>query len=156
MKAIFFDMDDTLISFDGVQESTWRACIADAIRAHGLPIDADTLYYKIDEIASWYWSDPDRHLEGRMDIRAARRRFVKKAFQALEIGDEAQAHELADVYSTRRLEAITLFPHVHETLATLDERGFYLAMITNGTSEEQRYKIDRFGLSKHFDRIYVE
>lgn len=155
-KAVFFDMDDTLIAFDGVQEPTWRSCIAEAIHERALPVDADRLYQKIDEIASWYWSDPDRHREGRMDIRTARRRFVSSAFEALAIGDESAAHDLADTYSTRRLEAILLFPRVRETLKALRDKGLYLAMITNGTSEEQRYKINRFGLAGYFDQIYIE
>ena len=43
-----------------------------------------------------------------------------------------------------------------ETLRYLQSRGTRLALLTNGTKEFQRAKIDRFGLDTLFDCIVIE
>ncbi len=47
------------------------------------------------------------------------------------------------------------FPFTNRVLETLKEKGFKLALITNGRSELQRRKIEMLGLEKYFDEIYV-
>jgi putative hydrolase of the HAD superfamily len=49
-----------------------------------------------------------------------------------------------------------LFSGVEATLHSLAARGYQMALITNGDSEIQRHKINRFQLGQHFRLILVE
>jgi putative hydrolase of the HAD superfamily len=86
----------------------------------------------------------------------ARREIVKIVFENLKLKDENLSNSLADNFSKYRVELICLFPNSIKTLTELKTKGIKLGLITNGTSEEQRAKIDRFKLAVFFDTILIE
>jgi putative hydrolase of the HAD superfamily len=155
-KAILFDLDDTIISFDGVAAGTWLACCSRFVETHGVDFDAAVLWAQISATRTWYWSDPGRHRTGRMNLKKARRDIVSLALRRLGMADERAAHGLADDYAEQRDRNICLCPHAIETLEALRAMGVKLGMITNGTAEGQRAKIDRFGLGRFFDVCLIE
>lgn len=116
---------------------------------------SDKLYEIIRKHSNWYWSDDNRHREGRLDIVSARRGVVASAFKELNLPVD-EAIELADQYSKVRIDNMYLFLHAHETLSYLRDKKKKLALITNGDSITQRDKITRFDLSSYFDCILVE
>lgn len=89
-------------------------------------------------------------------MNAARRHIVTEAFAKLGITNQQYAFEIADNYSKTRLENLELFPKAKETLEELKESGVRLALLTNGDSYSQRFKINKFKLDKYFDIILVE
>lgn len=155
-KVILFDLDDTLISFEGVAEQAWEKCCIDFISHHKIHNGIVELLESINTTRIWYWSDPERHKRGRSDMLAARREIVALAMQKLNIHDGILSNELADSYSNYREQLIHLFPHTLRTLDELKSMGIRLGMITNGTRESQRSKLDRFALTKYFEHILVE
>jgi len=155
-KAIFFDLDDTLISFDGVSTPVWQACCAETVARFALPVSPDALWEAVRARKDWFWSDPERHRLGRLDNGAAQRGIVRDALAGLGLEHIEAAHFLADTYATRRQEAVCLFPRSLETLTALRARGVRLALLTNGTAAEQRHKIERFGLEPYFELILIE
>jgi putative hydrolase of the HAD superfamily len=114
------------------------------------------LFDAIKKGRDWFWEDPQRHQRGRMDLQAARREIVAHAFSRLGIGAPDLANEIADTYSREREEGIYLLPGAVEALRLFRERGVRLALITNGTADSQRRKIERFGLAPFFDCIVIE
>lgn len=84
-KAIFFDLDDTILSFEGVAYEAWSRCTEEFVQKYRLDIDARALLNKINATRKWYWSDSERHKAGRMDLLQARRRIVAIALG--ELGD---------------------------------------------------------------------
>jgi putative hydrolase of the HAD superfamily len=153
IEAVLLDLDDTLVAFDAVTDKAWRSVIARYCEASS--VDPAALYGAVRRASDEYWSDPERHRAGRLDMLAARRRIVATAFGALDLpGGEASA--LADRYSQVRLEEMYLLPGAAETLAALRAEGTRLALLTNGESGTQRWKIDRFGLAPFFDILLVE
>lgn len=155
-KAILFDLDDTLISFEGVSEQAWEKCCEDFLGRHDLGIERDALLQSIHATRKWFWGDPERHKRGRRDMLAARREIVSLAMGRMGVRDTLLSNELADAYSFSRNELIHVFPRTVSTLEQLRNKGFRLGLLTNGTSEEQRSKLERFGLSKYFEVILVE
>lgn len=155
-KLILFDLDDTLISFEGVSEQAWEKCCIDFTSYHKIPYSVAELLESIDTTRKWYWSDPERHKRGRSDLLTVRREIVALAMQKLNIRDGILSNELADSYSNYREQLIHLFPHTLRTLDGLKSMGIRLGMITNGTRESQRSKLDRFALTKYFEHILVE
>lgn len=153
--VIFFDLDDTIIAFGAVSRAVWRELCEQYAQQTGT-LDAQELFIAIREASKWYWSDPERHRRGRLSIENARRQIVRHAFATLQHADAHDADGIADAYSRKRVEAITLFPGARETLQTLKDRGIRLALLTNGDAEGQNAKIDRFGLRPYFEQIFVE
>jgi putative hydrolase of the HAD superfamily len=152
--AVIFDLDDTLVAFDLVTESTWRQ-VCDEYAAANPAHPAAAVYDAVTSESHWYWSDEERHRVGRNDIFAARRGIVKSAFEkhGLPLHD---AVKVADRYSTLRLENMYVLPGAKETLSLLSDGQIPLGLITNGDSETQRSKIDRFGLGGYFKEILIE
>jgi putative hydrolase of the HAD superfamily len=110
----------------------------------------------INQTRHWYWSEPERHRQGRMNMEAARRHIVRLAFAKLALESSEIADELADAFTQQREELVRPFPGAVETLRALRERGARMALITNGTAQFQRRKIERFGLKPYFELILIE
>lgn len=155
-KVILFDLDDMLISFEGISEHAWEKCCFDFISCHQIPYDIAELLNCINTTRKWYWSDPERHKRGRSDMPSVRREIVALAMKKLNIHNEILSNELADSYSNYREKLIHLFPHALHALDELKSIGIRLGMITNGTKESQRSKLGRFALTEYFEHILVE
>lgn len=153
-KLIIFDLDDTLISWDAVAGELWRRACRET--CHGEPYDVDLLAERIRRAGHWYWSDPERHRRGRLDLYETRRAVARHAFAELGIARPDLVDRIADAYSRIREDEAFLIPGAAETLAGLKRRGIRLALLTNGESHLQRAKIERFGLAPYFERIVIE
>jgi putative hydrolase of the HAD superfamily len=114
------------------------------------------MYRAIRETSAWYWSDPERHRRGRLDLDATRRTMVGLAFEKLGLDNADLAGDIAAAYALHREEAVHPFPGAIETLQALVDRGVSLALLTNGEAAKQRAKVDRFGLDRFFRTVLVE
>ena len=154
-KAIFFDLDDTLIFAHARPEEAWQAVLGDHME-HFPRHDLERVLAAVVGAARWFWSDPRRHREGRLNVDRAHRHVLDRAFIELEIEDDGLKDRLSARFGAHRKKAMHLFPHVHETLDQLVELGLKLALVTNGAAATQREKIVRFGLAGRFDHILIE
>jgi len=154
-RAILFDLDDTIIAHGTAGDKCWRE-LCDRFAPLIGGIDAVRLMEAIDEARNWYWDDPERHRRERLNLVIARRELVTLAFSNLGIDDTDIAFQLADAYSTEREEGVTLFPGAIDTLKHFLNQGVKLALVSNGSSEFQRKKIERFNLEPYFDCITIE
>ena len=154
-KAILFDLDDTIVSYSKVSKLAWDKVCSDFADKEKL-FDAKTLTDAIKEAAKWYWSDPERHREGRLRLNDTRRDIVRLALKKLDCCEEEYSICIADNYSELHQDMIHMFDGAEATLTELTQRGIKLALLTNGNAEKQRYKINRFDLDKFFDTCLVE
>lgn len=155
-KAILFDLDDTIISFDGVSGAAWRAICESFVVEYKPRFDASEMLEAVGHARRWYWSDPDREYYGRMHLLEARRSVVAEAFRLLGIVDAAAAARTADAYSRLQNDSLHLLPGAYEALEKIRSLGIRTALITNGTSEAQRGKLQRFGLEKFFGCVLID
>jgi putative hydrolase of the HAD superfamily len=152
---LFLDLDDTILDYTTPGERCWKElCTSFAPRIGTL--SADQLLAAIRRSGDWYWSDPERLRLGRLDLKSARREVVAGAFRQLQIDHLELSEELADSFTTLREEMIQPFPGAVEALRTLHDRGIHMGLITNGRSEFQRAKINRFELAQYFEFILIE
>lgn len=128
--------------------------LAEELGAH----DPPGLVAALEAAFVFYWSDPDRHREGRFALGEVRRRVVAGVFAKSGRAHltEALAHRLADGFTAARDAMIRPFPGAVETVAELRARGVRLALITNGDGATQRGKIERFALAPYFEHIQIE
>lgn len=154
-KGILFDLDDTIIAFGAVSDPVWQH-LCDIYAARAGKCSPAGLLQSVRETSSWYWSDAARHKHGRHNLEQTRREIVRMSFEGLGIKNSALAHEMADTYSVQRDAAIRCFPLARETLKYFNDQGVSLALVTNGSAEKQRQKIERFGLRRYFSAILIE
>lgn len=152
-RAILFDLDDTILEFDGSADRVWRSVIAEHAGSLG-GLDVEQFMKAINEYREWYWGDPERHRRGRLDLPRARREVVRGTLDLLGLASPAAADEIAHAYSVQRELEVSPFPGAIETLNYVRAMG--MALVTNGTSAMQRGKIERFGLESCFDYILIE
>lgn len=155
-KAILFDLDDTIISFEGAGDRAWKEICRQFAESEKTLFTAEKLLEQISLTRKWYWGDPERHRVGRMNIIMARREIVKTALNELQYLDEEKIYNMADSYSKLQKELICLFPNSIETLKKLKESEVRLVLITNGSTENQRGKINRFCLTDFFEFCLIE
>lgn len=153
-KAIFFDLDGTLLDWESGVDASWH----DALAAHCpvAGIDPAALFEAIDLKRRWFWGDSDRALAGRMDIVWASRFVTREAMAHIGADLPALADTIADDYRARRDAGLTLFPRAIETLDAVRARGLRTALITNGGAKMQRDKVVRFGLERWIDCFVIE
>ena len=154
-KGIMFDLDDTITTFNSVVVPTWKEVCQIYANRYDM-LEEEELFKNIRETANWFWSDKKQHKEGRLNIENTRRKILEITFKKLEINNNSLAHEIADMYSKKRVEAIDFFPGAEDTLKYLTEQNVALALVTNGQSQKQRAKIQRFRLERFFSSILIE
>src|SRR5512147_1548019 len=108
-KVVFFDLDGTLIVQTESSLVSWtEACCRHENRITSIPLT--TLVDSIQQYAGWYWSNPQRHKTGRLDLREARRQIATGALDGLGVHDPEMAKKIADEFSDRRELALALMP----------------------------------------------
>jgi putative hydrolase of the HAD superfamily len=156
-KAILLDMDDTIISYDHGLDLD--QCWLSSIRKH-LPqpyeVTPEDIHATIKEKAHWYWSDPERHRVGRLDLFTARQQFISASLMKWGIEDRLIASSIATTYGEERDQLVVMYPDALAAIEMFRARGIKLALITNGNAEPQWRKIERFSLTELFDCILVE
>ena len=154
-RAILLDLDDTILDDSGSVNESWRAT-CEVYAARLAPLDAAVVLDAIRKTSKWYWSDPDRHREGRLQLEAARREVVRLALKDLDVDDPELAACIGDEYSRLRDVGMSPLPEAIDTVRWLRDSGRRLALLTNGAALAQRRKIVRFAIADLFDAIFVE
>lgn len=160
-RALFFDLDDTIVSFSTGQERLW----ATVLTAHeqvfldpALKRDLRDLVRVLDElVVPAYWADETRAIRGRLELYRARREVLSLGLQELgwELPNDV-VERIADAYTDAKEHAVAPLDDAIQVVHELRERGYPLALLTNGGSQFQRRKLKRFDLESQFDAILVE
>lgn len=154
-RALLLDLDDTILEDSGNTARCWRdACLA--CRSELGDRDPAELHQQIERTRAWFWADPERHRQGRLDLDAAARTVVARALAESGPANANLAATIAAMYRQRREATAQPFPHAVETLRWLREMGCRLALVTNGRGTTQRDKVTRFSLEELFDAILIE
>lgn len=157
-QAILFDLDDTLLDDDKAAELAWDKTCRISAKETGL-FDAKELFERINYIRKNYWNDARRAStedKGRIDFYYARMVIVRSALDELGCDNNSIAEKIVSTYTTLKQESIEFIPNAENTLRELKNRRIILALLTNGDGNEQRTKIERFGITKFFNTCLVE
>ncbi len=153
-RAIFFDMDDTLLNTSGGVQESWRIVCEEF--APRLSADPVALREAIRKEAANFWKDESAvELQWRTRLHEARDFVVETALRGEGL-DPSAARDLSSRYWQETRSRHTLFDDAIETLETLRSRGLRLGLITNGPAEMQLDKVARFGLEPYFDVVVIE
>jgi putative hydrolase of the HAD superfamily len=150
-RAVLVDLDDTIVDGSAVVDCWHVACECCPPEA-----PSDAILAEILGLREWYWSDPVRHREGRLNMSTARRHIVETALVNVGYDAPGLADRIAERYAQCRDDRTSLFPGAVSVLTWLRQSGCRLALVTNGAAAMQRQKIARFQLEPLFDGIFVE
>jgi putative hydrolase of the HAD superfamily len=159
-KAILFDLDDTLISAYNRPDLAWHT-IAHEFTDDLHPCPPAEAAMAINLAADIFWSDPERHRTGRLQLIDARTTIIADAFLELKKAGHAPpgpdvSRRMAARYNAYRDERMHLFDDAHHVVDTFRAKGVKLALITNGAAIPQRAKVTRFDLTHRFHHIQIE
>ena len=154
IEAILFDLDDTLVDARG----SWRAGFAEAIAE--LHADSPALR-RLGSPTAIYdehfrrYSEQAHRAAGFGEWQAS---FTIAAFERLvaeHVGpDPALASRLVARYQAATPGHLAIFPDAEPLLERLGAR-YPLGLISNGPSELQRPKIEKFDLERYFEVVLV-
>ena len=131
-KAVFFDLDGTLVDIHGPLYNAVRSALDDL--GHAPPLTRERYHQALERDDPYLGLPEDKRAE-----------YTKLAF----------AYFLTEIDRTERLE---LLPHVQETLAELKRRGYATAVITSRPGDSQRLveKLAMVGLASYFDQVITQ
>lgn len=131
-KAIFFDLDGTLVDIHGPLYLAAKKALDDL--GYAPPLTRERYWQAI--------AQDDRMLGVPEHMR---RDFTKLAF----------AYFITEIDATERMEVL---PHVPETLAELKRRGYATGVITSRPGDPKRLveKLSMVGLASHLDHVVTQ
>lgn len=156
VKAIIFDLDDTLINYGGVTKQAWYLTCGELIENFNIDYSSDVLAEQILKVNNSIWSDEEKRPKGNFSFMEVRKKIVTEALASFDIKDAAVIEFLVSNYSRNKQAAVYVYEDVHETLCKLKERGYIICLLTNGDTETQRNKLKRFNLGSLFDYVFID
>lgn len=144
-KAIFFDLDGTLLDFNASE----RTAIKRVLKLHNLPCDEASaqLYSQINKS---FWEAFERGEIKREEIFEGR---FKVLLQKLGLnGDTAK---IADDYFYCLSEGHDLMDGAVDILGLLKAKGYRLYATTNGVTRTQIRRIKDAGIEAYFEGVFI-
>ena len=177
VKAVIFDLDDTLLLEVPSAEAAFLATCEMVRDTYG--IDPDAFHQRLRHDARTLWhASPERELIERISIShweglwakfeghdpamtrlrqwavTYRQQSWRRALQAFNINDPAFADTLSREFRRQRETRHVVFDDARPLLNQLQGR-FKLGLMTNGLSCLQREKITGSGLAPYFDAMVI-
>jgi YjjG family noncanonical pyrimidine nucleotidase len=148
-KALIFDLDDTISDFQGAADAAFRLAFGDIAEEHGVDLHGMHQDYMglFEELYTL-------HLEGHINMDEFRVYRFSRMFELVGLPTDGTFLDLTVDFQTIYDEQLRTFPGACEVLRELD-RHYTLGVITNGPTEAQWRKINKFNLSKIMEVILV-
>jgi HAD superfamily hydrolase (TIGR01509 family) len=152
LRAVLFDLDDTLHDDTATYRRAARGVADDLARERG--IDAEAVFAAYVRQADAFWKNlgVERFGTPLVGLRTA---MWAAALREIGLDDAPLAERAADDYNRYRRDHLQLWPGALALLRNLRARGCGLALVTNGFAETHRDKIALLELEDAFDEIFI-
>ena len=144
LRALFFDIDDTLFPTSGFTAGARRRAMEAMAALPGVRVSADALIAELREVIAEFGPNFDAHYDRML------RRFTGGDLGGHSRGALVAAGVAA--YHDAKQSGMEPFPGVREALATLRERTtLRLGVVTEGLEVKQYEKLLRLGVYRFFE-----
>jgi len=136
VKAVIFDLDGTLASFN-IDYRAVRADVRSFLTRKGLPgsvLSTNESIFEMLKKAEIFMKNNDKPEKAFMDIRA-------------------RALAIAEKYELEAAKSTSLLAGVLETLKALKEMNLKVGLCTINSEKTTNYILKRFGIAKYFDAV---
>jgi len=154
LRAVFFDLDNTLCNWSG----GWDSAREQGLRAAFQVLSArhpkisfsewHEAFDKATEDVAHFWEQP---IKQGISVGKERSRLV---LERLGLEDGELVDPLTEAFYLAVLEQLRLYPDADEVLRALRPR-FTLGIITNGPGDIQRAKVERLELQRRVDHVLI-
>jgi putative hydrolase of the HAD superfamily len=139
IKAIVFDLDNTLVDFIATKELCCRAAVNAMIKA-GLPLSEKNALKKL---MALYW----KHGIESQDIF---QRFLEKELKKIDYKILASA---IAAYRSTKAGNLTPYPNVRQTLLKIREKGLKIGIVSDAPRMQAWLRLVEMGLADFFDAV---
>jgi len=149
VRAVIFDLDDTITDFMSAADTAFISAFADIAEEHG--VEVDDLHARYMDLFEEFYT---LHLEGHVNLEEFRAYRFSRAFELVGLPVDDSFLDMTVDFQFYYDHELETFPGACEVLRDLD--GFYpLGLITNGPTDAQWRKINKFDLSEIFEVILI-
>ena len=145
IKVVFFDIDDTLLSFSGYVKEAMR----DGFARFGLPPYTEAMFPVFERINNGLWKQIE---QGTLTFEELLKIRWNRIFQALGIAFDGERFE--EYFRKKLFDSAVLEPGAKELLEYLAPR-YTLCIVSNGPCAQQMNRLRVGGLDGYFSRFFV-
>ncbi|MCR5651444.1 MAG: HAD family hydrolase [Lachnospiraceae bacterium] len=138
MKAVIFDIDDTMISEYDYVMGGYRAVAKRLSRDEDIAMSEDEIFEKLKDLSKTSYKEVYNRF---LDFKGIQR-------------DEERVLELVDIYRHHK-PSLKLYDDVRETLDALKARGIKLGIISDGDVARQKNKLKITDIENDFDCVII-
>jgi len=149
VRAVIFDLDDTITDFLSAADAAFMAAFSDIAEENG--VDVQDLHARYMELFEEFYT---LHLEGHVNLEEFRVYRFSRAFELVGLPVDETFLDLTIDFQFYYDHELETFPGACTVLKALDEQ-YPLGLITNGPTDAQWRKINKFKLSRIFEVILV-
>ncbi|MGQ7310618.1 HAD family hydrolase [Microbacterium arabinogalactanolyticum] len=150
IRAVFFDLDDTLVG-DGAVDAALLA-IGELAARHP-DLDTDAMRTANATVWSGCWaSQGEQWMRGELEDDALTREVWRRTLSGAGAGGEL-VDEAVELHLEAERRTFALFEDSRDVLVELRRRGIPIGLITNGPSAFQREKLRTVGIDGLFDVV---
>ncbi|MBA4293386.1 hypothetical protein C0431_10505 [bacterium] len=155
VKAIYFDLDDTLCTYWDAAKAGLRKAFEDHPE-HGQTPErllqewAVAFTGFVETIGKTHWYD--KYCESGEITRVE---LMRRMLERVNIFDDELAYRISHTYHVERQAALELFPEALDVIQQLSS-VYTLGLITNGPADIQRQEIQKLNIGNYFPHIFIE
>jgi HAD superfamily hydrolase (TIGR01549 family) len=149
VRAVIFDLDDTITDFASAADAAFISAFSAIAEEHG--VDVDDLHARYMELFEEFYT---LHLEGQITLEEFRVYRFSRAFELVGLPVDDHFLDLTVDFLHYYDHELETFPGACEVLKELDT-VYPLGLITNGPTDPQWRKINKFDLPSIFEVILV-
>lgn len=143
---LLFDLDETLMDFKSASNEALKASFIE----FDLPQDKATLeiYH---EVNSQVWREFE---EEKISVNVLISQRMQRFLDRLAV-DHVASDKLNDFYLDQLARRSKYYPGTEDVLEDLKNRGYQMAIVTNGLTRVQRYRWENTSLSSYFQHLFI-
>jgi HAD superfamily hydrolase (TIGR01549 family) len=149
VEGLLFDLDDTITDFRSASDIAFSTAFGEVALEHEVPVERMRQVY-MDLFEEYY----TMHLQGLINLEEFRVYRFSRMFEILGLPVDERFLDMCVCFEEVYEEALQTFPGAMETLIEL-EKVYPMGLISNGPTDAQWFKIEKFHLDDIFDVVLV-